>query len=450
MFSALEKTLTLGSPEATVIAEQVGSQGRSLFGQRTQASPAALLATANSNPWVNLASGTVASKEAQAEWFLLRPARGVDEPRRRDLVAASLKSAHGTVISAAIDAGELVEVVDHPFLNMMAMGTQGAPPWIELTGMQIDQLEAMTIDAIGSFYYIIFRDPSLGHPIRWWPMPALWVTPPTPTRPTFGFGSEFFEPEDVAWYRKPRIADPYGSCAGRTEAAAHEVNHQETMSDYLAALLDGGALMRHIVMAPGLGKTEFERFENQWRSMQGAKNAGASIILGYPAGQPGSKAAAVTIKELDHSPANLDSEASLKNRRDDILQVLGVPPAAIGQTDDANRASSLVSRESLLENRIHPDLEARRSWLQARFFGERMVRRNGQRTKAPPEYPGGWILDYRLRPLQSQDDRLALIQSSPKDYSKNERRSVAGFGPREGNDELEEEESGSTHHEDEE
>jgi hypothetical protein len=437
MLSALTKALTIDSPEATRIAERAGLRGRPSFGRRATASPAALLATSNTNPWVHLASGTVASKKAEAEWFLLRSARGVDGARRRDLAAAGRKGAHGVAVSDAVNAGELVEVTDHPFLTMLAMGTEDGPPWIQLSGMQVDRLEAMTIDAVGSFYYLIFRDPVLGHPVRWWPLPVLEVDPPTPTRPDFRFGGEFFEPEDVAWFRVPRISDPYGSAAGRVEAAAHEVNHQETMSDYLAALLDGGALMRHIIMAPGLGTTEFERFKNEFHSIQGAKNAGASLILGYPEGQPGSRSAGVTVKELDHSPADMDSESSLKNRRDDILQVLGVPPAAIGQTDDANRASSLVSRESLRENRIHPDLEARRSWLQSRFFMDRMVKRNGRRVSAPPEYPGGWILDFRLRPMQSADDRLEMVTSIPGDFTRNERRSVGGFGAIEGQDELE-------------
>jgi len=409
----LASSLAAGGAGATI--------GTGLAGSRTRFGLARLWAT---NPWVRLAGDVIAAREAAASWFLLKPTRS--SARRRITAARAWEK--DALMAAALEAGDLEEVNDHPFLEMMAAGTQGAPPWIELPGYEVDKLERVVLDLLGSFAYVLFRDPSLGHPVRWWPVSPLWLVPPRPGLPFFTIGAFDYPPEEVAWYRQPRPDDFYGAGSGVAGALDHEIQINESAAQYQAAMFRNNARPGLLVMAPGLGPAEDERFQAAWRAHSGPRHAGYTHFVGYPPLQPGvGGTAGIVVKDLAHSPADIQVEEGQKNRRDAILQVWRVPPAIIGQTESSNRATAREAESFVRTNRVTPDLESRRNWLQVRFFEPRPP--NGR-----PEYEGDWIVGYRLPPLDPEDDRVELMKAEPRGFLENDVRTAAGLRPIDGGD----------------
>lgn len=427
MLEALTKALrnaSFDTAEGAVLARSLGSQGSLALGRTPGTSGRSRFALARlwaENPWVRLAGDVVAAREAAASWFLLKPiaANGQRAVKRYRGLRPWEKDLH---LGAAVDAGELSEVHDHPFLDMLAAGTQGAPAWIELPGHEVDKLERITLDLLGSFFYVIFRDPALGHPVRWWPVSPLWIQPPRPSNPHFVIGSNNFPPEEIAWYRQPRPDAPYGEGSGVAGALDHEIQINESAAEYQAALYRNRGRPDLLVMAPGLGQTEYERFEASWRAHQGPRHAGYAHFVGYSEGVPGSGKPSILVKDLSHSPADLDLEEGQKARRDAILQVWRVPQAVIGATESSNRATAREAERFIRRNRITPDLESRRNWLQQRFFEPRA-------PTGRPEFEGEWIVAYRLPPLDPEEDRIALMTSEPRGFRENDVFRAAGVEP---------------------
>lgn len=392
-------------------------------------SRSALLSLYRKHHWVRLAGDVVAARQSSAEWFLLLPRGSGGASAGRRLRAAKAWN-RAAIAKAAIAAGDLAEVTDHPYLAMLAAGADGAPMGMDLPGYEVDKLERITLDLMGEMYYLLIRDPQFGFPVRWFPVPPTWIRRPQKGRKYFELVAAPGHPipvEDVAYYRQPRPDDPYGHGSGLAESLDHELQHDEYAAAYSVSLLRHHSRPDLLVIAPGLGQTQMERFKQEWsESLSGPTRAGMAHFLGYDYPPAGSGRAGVAIKELSHSPADLDMENARKNRRDAILQVWRVPPNVIGATESSNRATAHEAEVFLRRNRTVPDLESRRNWQQTRFFDSR--------GSTPPEYPGGWIVMYRLPKLKNPETEAALMQAAPYAFPHNAILRAGGQEPVENGD----------------
>lgn len=395
-----------------------------------------LLRTYWQNPWVRLAGDIVAGRQCAAEWFILLPRRARGPRRRallRKLAAAARDSrpelAQSQVVERAVETEDVEAFTEHPLLDLLDAGTTGdpaLPPSMVLSGLAVEGLERTTLDLYGEAYYALIRD-GRGMPVRWWPLPAGLVRTPRAGQQLFRVRAYDLPPEDVAWMRQPRPDDPYGDGTGLADAADHEIQIDESLSHYLAALLRNRARPDVLIMAPGLGETERERFEQAWRQdLTGPYRSGVAHFIGVPDPAPnqGRVARSVTVHDLARSPADLEANESRRARRDAILQVWRVPQATIGATESANRAVAREAERFIRKNRTIPDLEHRRSFLQGRFLEPYL--------RAEPEYPGGWILSYRLPALEDEDLRAELMQSAPYLFTHNALLEAAGEEPVDG------------------
>lgn len=413
-----------GRVNATKFAETFGSAATRGLGSPSRSQ---LLTLYRTNAWVRLAADVVAAHYSAASWYLVMPAN-----RRRRGTARRLQATKGwnreAFLRKAVDAGDLVEIDDHPFLTMLARGTVGAAPQgLELSGNEADMVERKTLDLLGLAFYVLIRDPSLGIPVTWWPVPPPWLRMPQKGRPYFELtraGGYRIPIRDVVTFREPRPDDPYGDGAGIAEALADEVEWDESAAQYSAALIRHHARPDVLIMAPGLGTAEQERFESKWRdALSGPSRAGMAHFLGYNA--PMNGRAGVTVHDLSHSPSDLDMVAASQAVRDKILQVWRVPPDVVGVTENSNRATAHEAQRALRENRIIPDLERRRDLLQWRFFGER--------SGESPEFEGDFTLAYRLPKLE--DPAAAeLVKALPYAFPHNAILRAAGREPVEGGD----------------
>lgn len=394
-----------------------------------------LLKTYGTNPWVRLAGDVVAARQSAAEWLLLRPTRQRARARTRLLreLAAAGSSLHNPdsaiagVVRRATEADGFQEVQEHPFLDMLTAGTTGAPLALAITGHETDRLERLTLDLYGEVYYALVRDPRLGSPVRWWPLPPGIVRKPRKGQPDFRVGEERIPVEDVAWFRHPDPASYYGDGSPVAGALDHTVQIDEHWAAYLAALLRNRARPDLLIMAPGLGPTERERFEEKWRQdLSGPHRSGVAHFIGIPdpPANAGRQARSVTVHDLARSPADLEADESGKTRRDTILQVWRVPQSVIGATESANRATALMGEIHIRRNRTIPDLESRRNWLQARFFEPIQT--------SDAEFPGDWVLAYRLPKLEDEELRRDLMTAAPHVFSQAALLEAAGLPAVEG------------------
>jgi len=290
-----------------------------------------------------------------------------------------------------------------------------------MSGHEVDRLERITIDLWGEVYYWIVRDSS-GIPRRWWPLPPAAVRKPQRPGDPFEIGSERIPADEIAIYRQPRPDDPYGDGAGVAEALRADVQIERYQSDYISALFRHRARPDLLIIAPGLGETERERFETAWRQdLQGAAKSGVAHFIGIPQGPVAGGAGSgrgIVVHDLARSPADMEMEESRKARRDLILQVWRVPQDVVGATESSNRSTAYQAEVFIRRNRTIPDLEARRNWLQQRFF---------EPFFGPePEFPGGWVLTYKVPSLDDPELRASLLTTTPYVFDQNELRAAAG------------------------
>ena len=420
---------------ADLDAQIIGSgQAGGIFGGSAgsgRRSMPALLTLYRTHLWMRLAGKLVGAREAEAEWFLTRPS-GRGGRKAVDRVASAKEWDRARVTKAAIDAGDLVEVFKHPFLDMKRRGVPEAPLGMNLSGAQVDHLETVCLKLGGDFFYVLNRDAS-GMPVRWWPVPPTWMRLPTTTSPVFeivrGAGVKI-PVADVAYFRNPVPDNFYGPGSGDGTALDHDIQVDEHAAEYVASLYRHSAIPRVLIAASNLGDGQKEALELEWRQAnQGPPRAGMAHFLGYSLGGAGQARGGVEVHQLSSSPADLKITEQRSWIRDTALQVMGVPQEVAGIVDSgSSRASITQAEKHFRKNTILPDLNAARSFYQNRFFEPLGV---GKR----PEYDGGWQLHFRLPPLRDAEADAAHMVAVPWAFTHDELREAAGRGPVDGGEE---------------
>ena len=417
-------TMSTGAELSGIFGSTAGSGRRSM---------PALLTLYRTHPWVRLAAELVGLREAEAEWFLTRPT-GRSGRRAAARVANAKGWNRDAITKAAVDAGDLIEVTDHPFLTMKRRGVPDAPLGMNLSGSQVDLLERACSDLVGDFFYILNRDAS-GMPISWWPVTPTWMRLPTSARPVFeivrGPGARI-PIDDVAYFRNPAADDFSGAGSGEGTALDHEVQTDEYAAEYVASLLRHHATPNLLIALPKLGDGQRETFATQWRQTnQGPSRAGMAHFLEYPLGTTGQGRAGVDVHQLGSTPADLRMIEQRSWIRDTILQAWRIPPELAGIVDSGSSKASITQAERHFRaNKITPDLNNVLSFYQTRFFEPR----NGR----PPEYTGpaadgtGWQLHFRLPPLRDAEADAAHMVAVPWAFTHDELREAAGRGPVDG------------------
>lgn len=381
---------------------------------------------------VRLAGLIIGNHYAAASWSLLRPAtarRTRSALLRSRVAAAPAGERRDALVAKLVDDGDLVEVEDHPFLRMVAAGCEVAP-WLSLPGYEVEWLSYLTRRMVGEDLRILIRGVG-GVPVMWVPIPPHWMQAPTAERPTFRMtlnGRQVdLPPEDVAWQRTPTLDDPYDRGAGTGHALDHEIAIDEYAAAHLVDFLRNRARPDLLIMGPGLTPgPQTEAMEERWMSGLGGRGkAGLPYFLGTPAGID---KAEITIHDLQKTAADMPLAELRREEFDTILMVFGVPPDVVGRTESSNRSTAYMAKKNLRDNTIVPDLEARRRFLQHRFFG-----RVGGRAA---EYLGEerLIVHYTLPPLIDQEVRAELIKALPYAFSQNQVLAVAGMEGVEGGD----------------
>lgn len=335
-------------------------------------------------PWLRSIVGRIGYAVSATPWELFVEVRGGEvEPIRQTMTLSELHAhpdlrivhnralqmagtnAREKMVERRKDAGELVEVTDHPLLHLL----QNFNPM--MPGMAAFKLTQSWLDLVGEAFWLKERD-ALGTVIALWPITPPWVQDtPRPGKPFYEMSWNTWQvkiPEtEMIWFCDNDPARPYWRGVGTASALADELETDEYAAKHTKREFFNNAVPEMLVTAEGLGEEETRRMERDWKH----KNRGFFKAL-----QIYFLNRKVDVKILGQSFKSLQLIELRKWERDIIIEVFGVPPEILGIVNESKR--STIDAADFLFSRwvLTPRLELLRSVIQDRLvvdFDSRLI-----------------------------------------------------------------------------
>src|SRR5574341_933196 len=225
-------------------------------------------------------------------------------------------------------AGEVVEILEHPLLQLM----HEANPWF--TGGEHRKLTQIYLDSVGEAGWIKERN-GAGAPMAVWPLPPHWVRElPSPARPFFTVAVDrqpFTLPlSEVIWFKHAHPVNPFGRGTGIGGALGDELETDEYAARHLKQWFFNSARPDLIVTMEGASEPELRRAEQHWLDRhQGFWRAFKPFFANRKA----------EVKEIGQSFRDMQLTQLRDQERDVITQVFGVPPEIFGIIENSNRST---------------------------------------------------------------------------------------------------------------
>lgn len=296
-----------------------------------------LLAAYGESPWLHAVVSKVATSASSVRFRLY-------QPKRND---------------------ELVEITDHPMLDLLSNGN----PY--MLGSSVDQLTQMYLDLLGEAFWLLERD-GAGTPVEILPIPPTWVTDiATPSTGAYMVDMPGWQGQipasEMIHFVKPDPMNPYGRGVGTARALHDELLTDEMAAKHTAAFFHNSARPDLIVSGEGLGGDEARRLERKWKADHGGfRNAYSPAFLNGP----------VNVHEINQSFKDMELTELRQHERDTIIQTFGIPPEMFGILESSNRATIQSAAYLFTEWVLKPRLEYKREMLQVRIaplFDERII-----------------------------------------------------------------------------
>lgn len=300
-------------------------------------------------------------------------------------------------------AGEVVEILEHPLLQLM----HEANPWF--TGGEHRKLTQIYLDSVGEAGWIKERN-GAGAPMAVWPLPPHWVRElPSPARPFFTVAVDrqpFTLPlSEVIWFKHAHPVNPFGRGTGIGGALGDELETDEYAARHLKQWFFNSARPDLIVTMEGASEPELRRAEQHWLDRhQGFWRAFKPFFANRKA----------EVKEIGQSFRDMQLTQLRDQERDVITQVFGVPPEIFGIIENSNRSTVDAADFLMAKHVTIPRLEFMRETLQ-----ERLV----------PEYDDRIVLDYESPLEEDREFQLKAGQAQPAALTVDEWRELQGKPP---------------------
>lgn len=402
------KALVTGKPEPSPMLDSIlnkiypGRQGdppdRGAYG---------ILESYSTMPWLRACAGRVANSMSAVQWriYVTRKTPTARAYRDRGLQRAGYEL-RKTLIRERAESGELEEVTNHPFLDIMTKGNGYH------SGVALRRIESLHMDLVGETFMLKGRN-ALGAVTSLWPIPPPWVfSTPTPAWPYYRMNyrgwHENIPASEILWMSDPNPANPYGRGIGLGQAIADEAEIDEYAAKTTRQVFFNRAQPDFLIYPKGergeMNPTETKRFEQDWLNR----------LQGYwRTSKPHFMSREVGVYEFQKNLKEMMLTEVRMQERDIILQVWGMPPEKLGILNNSNRATIEGSDLIYAKDVLVPRLEMRRS-----MFQELLM----------PEYDDRLIVDYVTPVMEDKEFELKVAMAAPWAMNANEWRSIMGRG----------------------
>ncbi len=391
-------------------------------GAAPERSTAELLESYNRMPWLRAVVHKVAQSVATTSWRVLI-ARDVQSGRalRMSKFQAGSHRTRELLMKqlAARKDVELVEIEDHPILDLINTGTPLFP------GTTSSQLVQSHLDLVGEAFQLKERANRVvnertrqGVVTSLLPVPPHWVKAlPTKEHPFFDvqFGragiAEPVPKEDVIYYRDPNPKDPFGRGSGTARSLGDELQANEAASITIRTRLENNSIPPFLAMPDSEGgssveSSQLERIREDWqRRLRGPEKGGGIVHF---------LRTRFKIEKLGNTFEELSLIPLLENQRDTIIQVYGLPPELLGVIENSNRATIESAEVLYARHVLLPRLELRRAVLQQSLV---------------PEFDERLILEFDSPVPDDREFELGVIKVAPWAFQADEIRERAGQEP---------------------
>jgi HK97 family phage portal protein len=353
---------------------------------------AELIRAYKQSPWLRGAVAKIANHTAAVPWQLFAQVGGKTAAGETNYVRnIPLQSAGREIRSKMIrrlkQAGELVEIVDHPLLELLAFGNPA------LHGVNAWKVTQTYYELKGEIFWVYEKDRS-GRPAEFWPVPPHWVTK-VPEEP----GDQFeltikgrlqkFDADDIQWLRDPDPSDPYGRGTGVGESLADEIETDEYASKFIKTFFYNRAKPDMMIGVEGAKREALLRAKQQFEDdHRGFWRAHRTFW------HPGK----ITVHELNQKFSDMELSELRQWERDVMLNVWGIPPEIMGIVTSSNRATAHEARRIFADEVLIPRLDFMRNELQIELV---------------PRYDKRLILDYVSPSPDDEEMELEAMRAAP-------------------------------------
>lgn len=355
-------------------------------------------------PWLRAISHKIASEVASTTWVLFAGGRTTQAGRRefyRDRVAQrSFGNARRRRLSTMKQRNELVEIEDHPLLDLLDDGNPALP------GVSSVQIIQTHYDIVGEFFMMKERD-GLGGPDSLWPLPPHWITNKIlpGAQDFFRINHRAFQKEvprdDMVYGVDPDPSMPYGRGTGVARALNDELATDENAAKYTNAFFNNNARPDYIATLKNAGEEqakEFSRLLNERH--RGVFRAFRALVTSQE----------LTLEKLGFNMRELQFEALRKLERDICIQVWGMPPELLGIIENSNRATIQSAEFLMAKHVLVPRLEFLRAVIQQQLVWE---------------FDDRLIVDYVSPVDEDREFTLKVMEAAPYSFRLDEWRELA-------------------------
>ncbi|MCP4201791.1 MAG: phage portal protein [bacterium] len=318
-------------------------------------------------PWLRSVVGKIGHATATVPWLLYyeTAAPGVALSAKTAAMQKSSQRRRKKMIRAKQYSGELVEVVDHPVLDLLENFN---PMMAGLAGRKLTQHH---LDLVGEGFWVKERD-GVGVVTGLWPIPPFWVrSTPTPNRPVFEIDHSTWQDtipaSEVVWFMDLDPHTPYQRGTGTACALGDELETDEYAAKHSKMEFYNRGIPETLVTAEGMDEGETRRLETDWKQ----KNRGLFKSL-----QVYFMNRKIDVKQLGQSFKSLQLIQLREFERNMVIQVFGVPPEVLGIIEKSNRATIDAADYLFSKWVLVPRLELQRAVMQEHLvkeFDERLI-----------------------------------------------------------------------------
>jgi HK97 family phage portal protein len=246
----------------------------------------------------------------------------------------------------------------------------------------------------GEAFWIKERN-GLGKVTELWPVPPNWVNEiPSKTYPYFkiypqgNMQAGFIEvpPDDMIYFKKPDITNPYLRGVGRAEGIGDEIETDEYMAKYQKRYFFNDAIPPMVGMMPGADEPTVNRTEELWQQKYGGLNNKHKMAwLNWDA----------KFELLKETYKDMDFIESRKYLRDVSNQHWSIPPELFGILENSNRSTIDAAYYLYTKNVLRKELK---------FIDDTLNR------QLLPEFDSGTYLEHDN--VVPEDEEFLLKKSS--------------------------------------